>query len=1288
MPEDFRGTARFSIERRLGSGGFGVVYRAFDRKRNATVALKALSQVDSDGLYRFKQEFRSLADLSHPNLVALYELLSEGDQWFFTMELVDGVSLLDHVRGSMTEGEAVPNSDQNSFDATLRDSPVPFGDPRERSGRQDTPPNPSRPRPCDADGYGRLRSDLLQLAEGLHSLHEAGKLHRDIKPSNVLVTPEGRVVLLDFGLVFDLGPEQSRSLNLVGTPAYMSPEQSRGDPLSEASDWYSVGVILFEALTGRRPFHGDFLDVLVEKQSTEPPAPHEIIATVPEDLDRLCHALLRKDSSRRPAESAVLETLRAGRPEPEVKPPARALRETAFVGRAAHLEVLWRAYRAMKEGRSAAVYVRGASGMGKSALVRRFLEQVGREDPNAVILTGRCYEQEAVPYKALDSLVDSLSQFLKRMSPAEAESLLPRDLLALSRVFPVLRQVEAVARSKRRVANIPDSQELRRRAFGALRELLARLGDRTPLLLFIDDLQWGDRDSAAPLLELLRPPDPPALMLIGSYRSEDAMGSDLLQALLGFRLAAGPATAEEVEVGEFEPAEARELATALLGDDSPAGAVSPEEIARESRGNPFFIGELVRHTLAGEALLDMSDSETGGHRVRLEDVIRARLLRVPRTARSLLDVVAVAGCPLDREIARQASGLENEEPSLGLLRANHLLRGAGSGDEEKIETYHDRIRETVVSGLSQDALEEIHQKLAVALEVSRFADAETLALHYQGAGAPEQAAGYAAEAASRATSALAFDRAARLYQLALELGVAERTEAQKLRVLLGDALANAGRGAEAAAAYLEAVSGAGAAGTLELQRRAAEQLLRSGHVDEGLTVLKAVLERIGMRLARTPLRAVLSLALRLLQVRLRGLSFHEREESQIPPEDLVRIDTCWSVASGLSMVDTIRGREFQMRHLLLALKAGEAFRIARALGNQAGYTGLGGRPARRRTQILVTRALDLARRVRDPRALGMAYLGAGISAYMEGRWKVGWKLSQQCEQIFRERCTGTAWELDTTHVYSLRALVFLGELGELATRLPGLLKEAGERGDLFAETSLRTRLSYLVSLMSDQPDQAREELHRAAAQWSHQGFHLQHYFELVGETEISLYAGSAVEAWGGLFKRWHALDRSLLLKSVQLFRIESRHLRARCAIAAAASQKPKTGSWKNLLRSALRDARRIEKEATPWGNPLAYLIQAAAASIRGFEEEAGALLASAESGFESNDMRLYLSAARRARGFLIGEEEGRGLVESADEWMVGQKIRNPERMTSMLAPGRWSAASAQKTGQTFTAGFS
>jgi hypothetical protein len=215
--------------------------------------------------------------------------------------------------------------------------------------------------------------------------------------------------------------------------------------------------------------------------------------------------------------------------------------------------------------------------------------------------------------------------------------------------------------------------------------------------------------------------------------------------------------------------------------------------------------------------------------------------------------------------------------------------------------------------------------------------------------------------------------------------------------------------------------------------------------------------------------------------------------------------------------------------------------------------------------------------------------------------------------------------------------------------------------------------------MSDQPERAREELRTAAAQWSHQGFHLQHYFELVGETEISLYEGSAVEAWEGLLKRWRALDRSLLLKSVQLFRIESRHLRARCAIAAAGGRQPSSATWQDLLRPALRDARRIEREATPWGNPLAHLIQAAAAAIQGRATDAARLLSSAESGFEKNDMKLYSSATRRALGLLVGEEKGRELVESADAWMAGQRIRNPQKLTAMLVPGPWSALDPTQT---------
>ena len=613
--------------------------------------------------------------------------------------------------------------------------------------------------------------------------------------------------------------------------------------------------------------------------------------------------------------------------------------------------------------------------------------------------------------------------------------------------------------------------------------------------------------------------------------------------------------------------------------------LSPESIARESRGNPLFIDELARYV--GEPAEPLAGEVVASDEVRLDDVIWARVSRLPEEAQRLLETVAVAGRPLDRSTARRAAGLqENDQPALAVLRTGRLLRGSGGAREDQIEIYHDRIRQTVVSRLSAQARETVHQRLAFALEVSSFPDPESLAVHYQGAGSRERAAVYAADAAAKAAEALAFDRAARLYKLALELGTVDTAARQGLRVKLGDALANAGRGAEAAHAYLGAAEGASAADTLELQRRAAEQLLRSGHVDEGLSVLRKVLDRIGMKLPSSPRRALLSFLLRRIQLRLRGLSFEERAATEIPPEDLIRIDACWSVSTGLSLIDTIRGRDFQTRHMLLALKAGEPYRIARAMANEAGYTAyLGGWPARHRTQKLVDQAMSLAERTKNPHAIGLAYVNAGIGAYMEGRWEAGWELAQRCESIFRNQCTGVAWELDTAHVYSLRALVFLGRLRELSDRLPGLLKEATERADLYAETSLRARHGYVTHLMADEPDRARTDLRRAADQWSHQSFYLQHYFQLIGDTEISLYDGRNAAASEGIFGGWHDLKRSLLLHT-QVFRIESYHLRGRCAIAAAVPSRLTAARRNRLLRMARKDARRIKREDVGWGNAL------------------------------------------------------------------------------------------------------
>src|ERR1017187_2098948 len=238
-PAPFTGTARFALVRELGSGGMGIVFEVEDRVRSSRVALKTLQRLNPTDLYRFKKEFRSLQSLVHPNLVTLYEFISEQGQWFFTMELVEGADLLAYVRGVGDRGAesadfTIPDRPDDQTETAVLDEveslgPGDLGDSiiEENTSTAPGAPQPPRaephePRPnADPDSPSavrievegskgpacdlpRLRSVLEQIAAGLHFLHESGMLHRDLKPPNVLVTPAGRVAILDFGLIAEV----------------------------------------------------------------------------------------------------------------------------------------------------------------------------------------------------------------------------------------------------------------------------------------------------------------------------------------------------------------------------------------------------------------------------------------------------------------------------------------------------------------------------------------------------------------------------------------------------------------------------------------------------------------------------------------------------------------------------------------------------------------------------------------------------------------------------------------------------------------------------------------------------------------------------------------------------------------------------------------------------------------------------------------------------------------------------------------------------------------------------
>jgi serine/threonine protein kinase/predicted ATPase len=1108
---------RFEIRSTLGRGTSSVVYRTLDRQRGAEIALKVLSVHGSASMLAFKREFRSMADLVHPNLVKLYELHAAGAELMFTMELVDGNDFLGFVRRPVGAAPAwVVGAPREALPerATVAEwsGPAPERVPMGLSGELEYFP------PLAPEQVPPLRAVTAQVVRGLMALHDAGHVHRDIKPSNVMVDDAGRAVLLDFGVAAELAAHAQAA----GTPAYMSPEQAQGERPSPSADFYAVGVMLYEALTGRLPHSSD--DPVTDKLTRDPAPPSTLAPDVPVDLDRLCMALLSRDPSLRPEGSAILDLL-CGDSERTLPPRHRT--ETPLLGRDVELRRIESAMREVSRGTGRVVLVTGRSGIGKSALMRQFLVRARRK--GAVVLTGRCYEQESVPYKALDAVMDAVCQHLASLPIEEREDVMPRHRWALGRLFPVLAQFssapmpadpslgesdprspEALQEIRQRqtlpvtmpyplsddtgplykppvrapapapapaparpsgpalssdplvasrstvVVGSPtvgdlshrpittDPARIRRQGVTALRQLLESLARHAPLIIAIDDLQWGDLDSAQVLAEVLSPPQP-SLLLLGSFRREDQDTSEFLRTFLGAQ-----SGHEVISLEALDPGASLELARSLVRGSSRVSAADVAEVAQVSKGDPFLLVELARYVSNQDG--PKLTAHGLPHGLTVEAVVRARIRHLEAPARRLLEAVSVAAGPVARTVARRAADLGPQESTAVVqLRAANLLRVKGTRGVEVIETYHDRIRDAVQEQLGDEEHRAWHLRLVDALQAEGYIDHERIGKHLEAAGRRAEAVPRYLQAAAAATTTLAFDRAAELYRRALAPGLLPTAEEVRVRSEYADVLMRQSR-------FDEASSELGRCRTkmspgedrARIFHRLGEVELSRGDVQAAIDAFEHALADLGHPVPEGR-RALWLNNLREVVVQVGHTWFPARQPPR-PAREAERL--AMRIYSRLTYAYYFNRGSLQVfwPHLR-ELNSAERHPPTPELGRA--YAGHGMMlavlPWFRRGLTYVDRGLAIQRRLGDRWGEAQAMHQQGVVLYGASRFAEAARVSADAAE--RLEAMGDAAEAHDALLHVARAKLRLGHVAEATALARRVHEEALDSGDVFAAAS-------------------------------------------------------------------------------------------------------------------------------------------------------------------------------------------------------------------------------------------
>jgi hypothetical protein len=658
----------YDYEGPLGSGGFSEVVAVRRVADDRPFAAKLLRSDEAAGVAALKREFRALSVIRHRNVVAYHGLWTLGGKTGLVMERVRGGPLDGDWRGSVP-AMAESGEPLSTYDA----STAAFADQLTARERQKAIVEEHR--------LEAFLPYLRQLVEALGFLHARGIVHGDIKPSNVLVEPDGRVVLVDFGL-FRLREDPRIGGARGHTPGYAAPELPVSGP-SVAADWYAVGRLCARCLSG---------SVAAEMQ---PGAGAGAVGR--SVLDAIAKLADPDSDARLEAAGTLVDALGVAR--------ARWARADTFVGREAELDDLQQ-WIATPTTQGHLALIEAPSGIGKSSLLRALAQRHARS--GGLVVHATCHAREQLHNASLDAVVDALARVTDR-GDVEPTGVSPLDHAAALRVFPALAAHIVVDPEVREIVG----DDLESRDLRVVAQVARQLCCERDVLVALDDIQWFDRVSMDSSFHVLRQLGGVRPRVVAAYRTD---ASSATRSAEWWRARAS----HDLQLEPLDDASIREVAT-----NAGAAAADLETIVRASHGNPFFARILATTLEDGLARAEAGPAT----RDQIDAAIRRRAGCLPPAERELVQTLALCGAEVDRRIVESALERSVEDVEIVSAVEGGLVRVHAGPQDDLLELVHDRVREAIRAGLPPEALRDGHLALARGGEATQLMGDADLGAH-------------------------------------------------------------------------------------------------------------------------------------------------------------------------------------------------------------------------------------------------------------------------------------------------------------------------------------------------------------------------------------------------------------------------------------------------------------------------------------------------------------------------------------------------------------------------------